>query len=76
MAASSCSTTIRRPTPLPPDTNEPPAKDNGTHAGINRKPAAFCMVQSFLLPPDRKAALGCVLGNSPAPCDCATGACD
>src|SRR4029079_11206469 len=38
------------PTPLPPETDEPPAKDNGTHAGINRKPAALRMVQSFLLP--------------------------
>lgn len=64
------------PAPLPPETNEPPAKDNGTHAGINRKAAALRMVQRFLLPPDRKAAIGCVLGGSPAPCDCATGACD
>jgi hypothetical protein len=64
------------PAPLPPDTNEPPPTDNGTHAGINRKPAALRMVQRFLLPPDRQAADGCVLAGSPAPCDCATGACD
>jgi pimeloyl-ACP methyl ester carboxylesterase len=64
------------PTPLPPDTDEPPAKDNGTHSGINRKPAALRMVQRFLLPPDRQAADGCTLAGSPAPCDCATGACD
>jgi len=64
------------PTPLPPDSNEPPARDNGTHSGINRKPAALRMVQRFLLPPDRQAVDGCALAGSPAPCDCATGACD
>jgi pimeloyl-ACP methyl ester carboxylesterase len=64
------------PTPLPPDTNEPPAKDNGTHAGINRKPAALRMVESFLLPPTQAAVDGCTLAGSPAACDCATGACD
>jgi hypothetical protein len=66
----------RPPTPLPPDTNEPPAKDNGTHSGINRKPAALRMVQRFLLPPDRQAADRCALAGSPAPCDCGAGACD
>jgi hypothetical protein len=64
------------PTPLPPDTNEPPEKDNGTHSGINRKAAALRMVQSFLLPPPQKAVDGCVLASAAAPCDCATGACD
>jgi hypothetical protein len=64
------------PAPLPPDTNEPPTKDNGTHSGINRKAAALRMVQSFLLPPEPKAVGGCVLASSPAACDCATGACD
>jgi hypothetical protein len=64
------------PTPLPPETNEPPEKDNGTHSGINRKAAALRMVQRFLLPPDRKAVDGCLVGGSPAACDCATGACD
>jgi pimeloyl-ACP methyl ester carboxylesterase len=64
------------PTPLPPDTNEPPAKDNGTHSGINRKPAALRMVESFLLPPTQAAVDGCTLAGSPAACDCATGACD
>lgn len=64
------------PAPLPPETNVPPAKDNGTHSGINRKPAALRMMQSFLLPPMLKATDGCMLAGSPAPCDCATGACD
>jgi len=63
------------PTPLPPETNVPPAKDNGTHGGINRKPAALRMMQSFLLPP-QQATDGCKLASSPAPCDCATGACN
>jgi pimeloyl-ACP methyl ester carboxylesterase len=64
------------PAPLPPETNVPPATDNGTHAGINRKPAALRMVQRFLLPPDPRAVDGCELAGNPAPCDCATGACD
>jgi hypothetical protein len=64
------------PAPLPPETNEPPREDNGTHSGINSKPAALRMVQSFLLPPVRKAVSGCALAGNPAPCDCATGACD
>ena len=62
------------PMPLPPDTNVPPAKDNGTHSGINRKPAALRLVQSFLL--QDTIVPECLLGGSAAPCDCATGACD
>jgi hypothetical protein len=64
------------PTPLPPETNEPPARDNGTHSGINRKAAALRMVQDFLLSPARKVTDGCIVDGAPAPCDCATGACD
>jgi hypothetical protein len=67
-------TTPDHPAPLPPDSNEPPARDNGTHSGIHRKPAALRMVQRFLLPP--QAVDGCALAGSPALCDCATGACD
>jgi hypothetical protein len=66
------------PTPLPPDTNVPPDKDNGTHSGINRKAAALRMVNRFLLAP-QQAANGCALAatpGTPAACDCATGACD
>ena len=62
------------PTPLPPDTNVPPATDNGTHSGINRRPAALRLTQSFLL--QDTIVPGCQLAGSPAPCDCATGACD
>ena len=46
-----------------------------TKCGINRKPAALRMMQSFLLPP-QQATDGCKLAGSPAPCDCATGACN
>jgi hypothetical protein len=64
------------PTPMPPDSNVPPSDDNGTHSGINRKPAALREVQRFLLAPF-VAANGCrTAGGAPAPCDCATGACD
>jgi hypothetical protein len=65
------------PMPLPPETNVPPAVDNGTHSGINRKPAALRMVQAFLLG-EQAAKQTCFAsdGTTPAPCDCATGACN
>jgi hypothetical protein len=63
------------PTPLPLDTNIPPATDNGTHSGINRKPAALRMVEKFLLAP-LQAEDTCLVANAAAPCDCATGACN
>lgn len=62
------------PTPLPYETNQP-REDNGTHAGINRKAAAMRQVARFLLAPF-EATTQCQLGGAPAPCDCATGACD
>jgi pimeloyl-ACP methyl ester carboxylesterase len=62
------------PTPLPLDTNVPPITDNGTHSGINRKPAALREVQEFLI--QNAAANECLVNNVAAPCDCATGACD
>ena len=63
------------PTPLPPDTNVSPVEDNGTHSGINQKPAALRMVEKFLL--ESTVAPGCQdAGGTPQPCDCATGACD
>jgi hypothetical protein len=61
------------PTPLPPDTNVPPAQDNGTHSGINRKPAALRLIQTFLFQDTITPA--CEVSSAPAPCDCATGAC-
>lgn len=66
------------PTPLPPDTNVPPAQDNGTHSGINRKPSALRAVEKFLL--EDTVVQTCGMGSdgsgTPAACDCATGACD
>jgi pimeloyl-ACP methyl ester carboxylesterase len=63
------------PTPLPPDTNVPPATDNGTHSGINRKPSALREVEKFLL--ENTVVQTCQDGSgAPVACDCATGACD
>jgi hypothetical protein len=62
------------PTPLPFDTNIPPIEDNGTHSGINKKPAALRQVEQFLL--QNQAVDECKVGATIAPCDCATGACD
>ncbi|MBA3821242.1 MAG: hypothetical protein H0X17_20325 [Deltaproteobacteria bacterium] len=62
------------PTPLPLDTNVPPGEDNGTHSGVNRNPAALRQVEQFLL--QNVVVDECKLDGAPAPCDCATGACD
>ena len=62
------------PTPLPLDTNIPPATDNGTHSGVNRNPAALRQVESFLL--QNTVVDECKLDSNAAPCDCATGACE
>jgi len=65
------------PTPLPSDLNIPPGQDNGTHGGINRKPAALREVSAFILG-DQVAAQTCFASDhvTPVACDCATGACD
>ena len=62
------------PTPLPPETNVPPAQDNGTHSGINKKPAALRFAEGFII--DKQLTNQCLVGGQPAPCDCSTGACD
>ena len=61
------------PSPMPSDLNEPPSKDNGTHSGVNRNPSALRQVEAFLLQDQIIQTCG---GATPAPCDCATGACD
>jgi hypothetical protein len=61
------------PKPLPPETNVPPVSDNGTHSGVNRNPSALRQVKGFLL--DNTVIQTCG-GSTPAPCDCATGACE
>jgi hypothetical protein len=68
------------PTPLPPDTNVPPTTDNGTHSGINKKPAALRFVAAFLgedvTDPTSAVVPECLVQGSAAACDCATGACN
>jgi hypothetical protein len=64
------------PTPLPPDTNVPPSVDNGTHSGINKRPAALREIEQFLLQ-NQQVVQECHDGGmNPVACDCATGACD
>jgi len=62
------------PTPMPPDTNVPPSKDNGTHSGVNRNPSALRQVEAFLL--GTAGIPQTCGGDTPAACDCATGACE
>jgi len=62
------------PSPMPADTNVPPKDDNGTHSGVNRNPANLRQVEQFLL--QDVVVDECKVANAPAPCDCATGACD
>ena len=61
------------PTPLPSDLNIPPSKDNGTHSDVNRNPSALRQVEAFLLQDQIIQTCG---GDTPAACDCATGACN
>ncbi len=63
------------PTPMPFDSNIPPIEDNGTHSGINKKPAPMRQVQQFLIGA-KKVVDECKVGGVEVPCDCATGACD
>lgn len=62
-------------TPVPYTTNQPQA-DNGTHSGINSKPAPLRQVAAFLL--DQQQAINACrdTAGAPAPCDCTTGACE
>ncbi|MDX2089637.1 MAG: hypothetical protein SFX73_17410 [Kofleriaceae bacterium] len=57
------------PTPMPPDTNQPPSEDNGTHSGVNRNQAAMRQVQEFLL--ENRITPTCKDGNDNiVACDC------
>ncbi len=60
--------------PLPPTTNVPPTTDNGTHSGVNKRAAVLRQVHDFLL--QGTIANQCLQGDTPSPCDCATGVCD
>jgi hypothetical protein len=62
------------PTPLPPSTtNAQPATDNGTHSGVNKRQAVLDGVREFVL--NGNLTQTCKQGDTPAACDCATGAC-
>lgn len=63
------------PTPMPFDSNIPPIEDNGTHSGINKKPAPMRQVQQFLIG-SKKVVDECKVGGVEVACDCATGACN
>jgi hypothetical protein len=60
--------------PLPPETNIPPAEDNGTHGGVNERAAVLRQIQRFFFEGD--IVNMCQLDGVAVPCDCATGACD
>ncbi|HTL36420.1 MAG TPA: hypothetical protein VL326_24980 [Kofleriaceae bacterium] len=63
------------PSPLPPETNVPPAADNGTHSGVNRNQSALRSVYEFLL--QSQSVVQTCGGTTPAPCDCTVNnACD
>jgi hypothetical protein len=62
------------PEPLPPETNVPPAEDNGTHGGVNERAAVLRQIQRFFFEGD--IVNTCELEGVAVPCDCATGACD
>ena len=57
----------------PSDSNVPPASDNGTHSGINSRPALLRSIQQFYF--DGSFTNQCKIGDEPAVCDCTTGAC-
>src|SRR5262249_1803395 len=57
------------PTPLPPETNVAPSKDNGTHSGINQRPAALRMVEAFL-EGSQQVVASCGTAGNPVACDC------
>lgn len=56
------------PTPFPPDTNQPPPSDNGTHSGVNRNPAALRQIEQFLL--QNKVVSECKNGSEIVACNC------
>lgn len=62
------------PDDIPPLTNVPPTNDNGTHGGVNERQAVLRQAQQFFF--QGIVTNTCLLDDAPAPCDCATGACD
>jgi hypothetical protein len=62
-----------RPTPLPPEINQPPEDDNGTHADVHERPAVLRQIELFLY--DGIVTNQCSDAAGAAPCDCGAGAC-
>jgi hypothetical protein len=62
------------PTPLPSDLNLAPSDDDGTHGGVHNRNAVISMLKHFF--ETGELVHGCAVDGVPAPCDCATGACD
>ena len=60
--------------PPTPTTNEPPLDDNGTHAGVNDRPALLREVVDFLR--QGEVVNKCTDGGEPSECDCAAGYCE
>jgi len=56
------------PTPFPPDTNQPPSEDNGTHPGVNKNPAALRQVEQFLI--QNQVVGTCKSGQEIVACNC------
>ncbi|MSP17268.1 MAG: hypothetical protein EXR73_11795 [Myxococcales bacterium] len=61
-------------TPAPLETNVAPFEDSGTHSNVNERNAVQRMVRRFF--EEGMVVHGCAVAGVPAPCDCATGACD
>lgn len=63
------------PTPLPPDTNQVPRMDNGTHSDVNQNGSALRFIAQFLF--NGQVVPECKVDGVPVACDCGvTGACD
>ena len=58
----------------PPDSNVPPADDNGTHAGINSRGAVLRAMHHFLL--EGELVHACEADERSVECDCTMGVCD
>jgi hypothetical protein len=63
-----------KPDPPVPTTNVPPSADNGTHAGVNERPALLREVVNFLR--GGEIINECHDGDAAVACDCTTGACE
>lgn len=60
--------------PKPPYGNLAPEEDNGTHSDVHERPAVQRQMIRFLY--EGTLTHECRIAGNPAPCDCATGACE